>query len=174
MNKRNRNILIIISTLVLIVLIIFCVKYFLSNKPIKNENENEIDISKDEKEPIYAGERFDMDNTENAKIIGNVKQNISNKFLETKKYFDLKISDIKLESDASTGVTTFMAMVENIGNATHTEELVRIILLREDGSELDTIDGVIGELQKGEKTELVSYTGTDLANAYDFKIEKVK
>lgn len=173
MKKKNRNIGIIISVLVLIGMILFCIKYFWSNKPSESKNETEISESVTE-EPIYAGKRFDMNNTENARITGNIKQNISNKLLEERMYLDLKISDITLESDASTGVTTFMAMVENLSDSTHSEELVHIILLKKDGSELATIDGVIGELKKGEKTELTSYTGTDLANAYDFKIEKVQ
>ena len=172
MKKGNRNILIIISVLALIGIILFCIKYFSSNKP--SESKNETEISESVTEPIYAGKRFDMNNTENARITGNIKQNRSNKLLEERTYLNLKISDITLESDAITGVTTFMAMVENLSDLTHTEELVHIILLKEDGSELATIDGVIGELKKGERTEITSYTGTDLANAYDFKIEKVQ
>lgn len=168
MNKKNRNILIMIAIIILFVL--FCIKYFWLDKEFSNDKE----ISKPEIEANYVGKRFDMNNTENARIIGNLKQNISNKLLEEKNYFDLKISDIKLESDATTGVTTFMAIVENLGNSTHVEEPVHIILLKEDGNELATIDGIIGELKSGEKTELVSYTGTDLANAYDFKIEKAQ
>lgn len=170
MNKRNKNILIISG--ILLIVILLCIRYSSLNKA--SENKDEVKISESEAEPIYTEKRFDMNNTKNARIIGNIKQNISNKLLEERNYLDLRISDIKLESDASTGVTTFMAMVENMGDSTHGEELVRIILLNDEGIEFATIDGVIGELKKGEKTELASYTGTDLANAYDFRIEKAQ
>ena len=168
MSKKSRNVVFIIA--VIILLLMFGVKYFGIDKKHVNEKE----LTKNEFVEKCIVNRFDMNNTQNAKIIGNIKQNISNKLLEEKTYFDLKISDIKLESNNTTGVTTFMAVIENLGSSTHAEENVRIILLKEDGSELATIDGIIGEIKSGEKIELASYTGTDIANAYDFKIEKVQ
>ena len=52
-----------------------------------------------------------MNNTENAKINGGIKENISTKLAEEKTYKGMTVKDIKLVAEG--GVTRLTAIVEN-------------------------------------------------------------
>ena len=117
--------------------------------------------------PEYS--TIDMNNTENAKINGGIKENISTKLAEEKTYKGMTVKDIKLVAEG--GVTRLTAIVENTTTTNYEGEGITIIFINQDGTEYARLEGLLPAIEAGKTNELDAGTTADIANAYDFRIE---
>ena len=111
-----------------------------------------------------------MNNTQNAKVENGVKENVSEKLKEEKTFESLVIKDINLSAQG--GVTRFTATVENKGGDI-TDTMVVIRFVNEDGSDYAQLEVLIPTVKAGETTSIDASTTADIANAYNFTIEKM-
>ena len=98
------------------------------------------------------------------------KVNNSDKLEETRKVANFEITDITLKS--INNESNLLAQVKNVGT-TDMEDIteVTITVLNENEEEIAKMQGIIAALKAGETTELNVWTGIDIANAYDIRIE---
>lgn len=96
------------------------------------------------------------------------KLNTSTKLSETKTVNGLKIGNIQLTNKNNQSV--LLADVENVSGKDTKVTIVDIVLVDKNGAELGKVNGIIGNLKAGEKTQLNTSTMIDYANAYDFRI----
>jgi len=169
--KRFRTIIVI---LVLIIIGIILINNNKGNENVeeknietetKTESEDEND-SEENIEPQNIIEEF-------VDIVGEgTKLNVSNA-LNTEKVIDgLTITNIQLTS--KNGVSQLLADVVNPTNSKAGDFAVSITALDKDGNEILKIEGYISPIAPGGKTQLSSSVTDDYANAYDFKIEKLR
>ena len=97
-----------------------------------------------------------------------IKINKSTKLNEVKEVEGLQISNIQLTTEG--GMTTLLADVKNNSGAKTEVKQVEITLIREDGSEIAKITGIINELEVGATTQLNISTTYDYVEAYDFLV----
>ena len=134
-----------------------------TNQIENNQTEQEIE----QEMPEYS--TIDMNNTENAKINGGIKENISTKLAEEKTYKGMKVKNIKLIAEG--GITRLTATVENTTTENYEGGGITIIFIKEDGTEYARLEGVLPAIDSGKTNELDAGTTADIANAYDFRIE---
>ena len=67
-------------------------------------------------------------------------------------------------------MTTLLADVKNNSGAKTPVKQIEITLVREDGSEIAKITGIINELEVGATTQLNISTTSDYVEAYDFLV----
>ena len=169
MNKfKKRRLILILIIIVLAVIIGIAVYLNSKNKKIEQtENQNEVE----EQQKIENNELslIDMKNTENAKVEKGKKENISDKLLENKKYNGLEIKNIQLV--AENGTSEFTAEIQNNTGKDYASEIVKIIFVKQDGSEYATLDTMLPTIKSGKSKQISAGTTSDIINAYDFKIE---
>ena len=112
---------------------------------------------------------IDMNNTENAEITYNKKENISEKLSQEKSFNGLTIKDIKLI--AENGKSTLTATVENNSEKDYEGGKITIAFINSEGSEYDSLESVLPKIKKGTSNKLNASTTNDLINAYDFTIK---
>lgn len=99
------------------------------------------------------------------------KYNTSTKLSEIKKVGNLEFDDSQLTN--KNGKTTLLANVKNIGNKKIEWVELEIILIDQNGNELDTLDSLLGTIKPGENIQLNAETTNDYSNIYDY-IVKIK
>ena len=161
-NKINKK---IIYALLLIIIIVLSVLLIVYVNTRLNKKEEII-----EEKPYYG--LIDMENKENVKIENNVKENISDKLLQEKKFEEMTVKEIQLIAKDAT--TNFTATIENTSQKDYEESQIEIVFLKEDGSEYGVLPTYLASLKIGETTQINASTTSDLTNAYDFMIRKVK
>ena len=67
-----------------------------------------------------------------------------------------------------------LADLTNNTSAVHEEETVKIIIVDENGNQIEDLYAIIGKLQPGQTKKLNAQITSDIVNAYDFKIEAAK
>lgn len=97
------------------------------------------------------------------------KLNISSKLNETKKLENFEIGNIQLTH--KNGMSVVLADVVNNGSAVTNWTIIEVTLLDKNGNTINVLEGVIEDLQPGERTQLNMQTSSDYANAYDFTVK---
>lgn len=110
-----------------------------------------------------------MENDTNAEVKDGVKRNTSSKLLEEKTYNDMKIKDARIE--AAGGMSQFTATVENPYDKNIEGEIVNVVFINEDGTELARVETFFPDLEPNSISEINASTDMDIATAYDFYIE---
>ena len=151
--EKNKKTIIIL--LIVVIAIIAIVIYIQSRNNSADENLNQGNDQQSYVEEIEDG----------------IKINKSTKLNETKEVQGLQVTNIQLTLDS--GMTTLLADVtNNSGEETDVKNL-EITLLREDGSEIATVSGILKELAEGETTQLNITTTSNYIDAYDFSVKVV-
>lgn len=102
-------------------------------------------------------------------IEDGVKINKSSKLNEAKEIDGLTITNIQLTT--KDGMTTLLADVTNNSGASTAVRSVQITLLKQDGSELVTVTGIIDKLDVGGTTQLNIAMTSNYIEAYDFEVK---
>ena len=159
-NGKGKKIALIAIIAIIVIAVIATIIYFV----VKNNKEEETQNAQNENSLI------DMNNTENAEIIEGNKQNTSEALVQNKVYEGMTITGINLA--VYDGMSSFTATVENTSDKDYEGGIVVLIFTNQDGSEYARLEASIPEVKKGESTFIDAGTTSDIANAYDFRIEK--
>ena len=152
--KVNKNGVTLVALVVTIIGIILITTLSQNSKKTKEEELNQNQSSSQES---YVEE-----------IEDGIKINKSTKLNEAKEIDGLQISNIQLTTEG--GMTTLLADVTNNSGAKTPVKQIEITLVREDGSEIAKITGIINELEVGATTQLNISTTSDYVEAYDFLV----
>lgn len=104
-------------------------------------------------------------------IEDGVKINKSSQLNEAKEIDGLMITNIQLTT--KDGMTTLLADVTNHSGAKTEIKPVQITLLKQDGSELVTVTGIIDKLEVGGTTQLNIAMTSNYIEAYDFQVKSM-
>lgn len=163
-NKKNsRKYIVIIIAIILII----AIGAILIN--IKNKNSNNKNEQSNTQDETNTTSLIDMNNTENAEIKENIKENNSKKLLEDKQYEKLQITDIRLK--AENGMSNFTATVKNNTGKDYAGGLIKIKFINKDGSSYAELGAYMPDIKNGGTNTIDASTTADIANAYDFTIE---
>lgn len=149
--KKNEKRMILI---LLVILIIAVIAFVASRNKNKNQGEKT-------EENTVVEEFVEV-------LEDGTKLNISSKLAETKEFGSFKVGNIQLTMNSNQSV--LLADIENKTSAATDVTLLDVILYDKEGNELETIPGIVGPLEPGEKTQLNAGITADYANAYDFKV----
>ena len=152
MKKGRNKRLLIAGIIILIIIVIVLVVYLQKNKNLENEGNGENTNSTTES---YVEE-----------IEDGIKINKSTKLNEAKEVDGLTIANIQLTTEG--GMTTLLADVTNNSGVATQVKPVEITLVKEDGTEIAKVTGVINALDVGETAQLNISTTSDYVDAYDF------
>ena len=127
-----------------------------------------------EDENIVNNETVENNTVEEEKYVevleNGTKLNTSEKLKETKEIDGMEISNMQLTEEGN--ITKVLGTITNKSNTTKGNYEINIKLIDENGKELTTLVGYIGELEPGESTQLSTSTTFDYANTYDVEITK--
>ena len=127
-----------------------------------------------EDENIVNNETVENNTVEEEKYVevleNGTKLNTSEKLKETKEKDGMEISNMQLTEEGN--ITKLLGTITNNSNTTKGNYEINIKLIDENGKELTTLVGYIGELEPGESTQLSTSTTFDYANTYDVEITK--
>ena len=154
-NNEKKGLIILAVVAIVIIGVIFLIT---RPKTESNTNTNAGSITEENK----TVEEFVQNLDDGTKI------NTSTKLNETKTVNGLKIGNIQLTNKNNQSI--LLADVENTSGKDTPVMLIDIILIDKNGNELGKVNGIIGDLKAGAKTQLNTSTMIDYANAYDFKI----
>ena len=154
-NQKKRKVL-LAGTIIIILIIIGIVLISTLSQNTKKPKE-ELDQNQGSNQESYVEE-----------IEDGIKINKSTKLNEAKEIDGLQISNIQLTTEG--GMTTLLADVTNNSGAKTPVKQIEITLVREDGSEIAKITGIINELEVGATTQLNISTTSDYVEAYDFLV----
>ena len=158
MSKKEKQ---VIGVLIGIAVVAIIVVLIASGKNKEDENiaNNEIVESNTVEEEKYV------------EVLENgTKLNTSEKLKETKEIDGMEISNMQLTEEGN--ITKLLGTITNNSNTTKGNYEINIKLIDENGKELTTLVGYIGELEPGESTQLSTSTTFDYANTYDVEITK--
>lgn len=169
-NKKQKIIKILLIILVIVIFAI--IAYFmLTTKPDKElKPAPDIEIDYSELEVERDDGQINMTDTEFAKIKDGVKRNNSEKVKEEKEFNSLKILDGSIE--ASGGMSQFIAVVQNPYDKKIEEQIVKVVFVNQDGSQIAEIESVIPELEPNSENTINIVTELDITNAYDYYIKR--
>lgn len=143
---------IVISILVLITIVII-IAFFMMNQKNMPDTVNK--------------------NEENVKILEDgTKENTSKVLKQNKNIDGLEISDISLKEIG--GITTLLATITNNNTETTEQKEIKIEILDKDDNVLTTLRGNIDAMKPKETKQFNMAVTADVANAYDFRISKIK
>ena len=154
-NKKKRKTILALGAIIILIIIGIILITTLSQKSKKAKEE--LDQNQASNQESYVEE-----------IEEGIKINKSTKLNEVKEVEGLQISNIQLTTEG--GMTTLLADVKNNSGAKTEVKQVEITLIREDGSEIAKITGIINELEVGATTQLNISTTSDYVEAYDFLV----
>ena len=155
-NKKKRKSILALGTIIILIVIgIILITTLLQNS--KKTKEEELNQNQSSNQESYVEE-----------IEDGIKINKSTKLNEVKEVEGLQISNIQLTTEG--GMTTLLADVKNNSGAKTEVKQIEITLVREDGSEIAKITGIINELEVGATTQLNISTTSDYVEAYDFLV----
>ena len=110
-----------------------------------------------------------MEDGTNAEVKDGVKRNTSSKLQEERTYNDMIIKDARIE--AAGGMSQFATTVENPYDKNIEGQIVDIVFINEDGSELARVETFFPDLEPNSTSEINASTDIDITSAYDFYIE---
>lgn len=149
MKKNEKRMILILLIILAIVIIAVVVGKNKGNK--ENTDENQV-----KEEFVQVQE-------------DGTKVNISSKLAETKTVGAYKIGNIQLTTKDNQSI--LLADVENVSSSATEMKMIEITLLDKEGNTLETVPGVVKQLQPGETAQLNAGITEDYANSYDFKVE---
>ena len=155
-NKKKRKSILALGAIIILIIIGIILITTLSQNS-KNTKEEELNQNQSSNQESYVEE-----------IEDGIKINKSTKLNEAKEVDGLQISNIQLTTEG--GMTTLLADVTNNSGAKTPVKQIEITLVREDGSEIAKITGIINELEVGATTQLNISTTSDYVEAYDFLV----
>ncbi len=155
-NKKKRKSILALGAIVILIIIGIILITTLSQNS-KKTKEEELNQNQSSNQESYVEE-----------IEDGIKINKSTKLNEAKEVDGLQISNIQLTTEG--GMTTLLADVTNNSGAKTPVKQIEITLVREDGSEIAKITGIINELEVGATTQLNISTTSDYVEAYDFLV----
>lgn len=162
MNSNEKRWVILLVAVVIIAIVFFVVITNI-NKDNKGSQNN---VTQQQSVQNNNNEQFTTELDDGTKI------NTSETFGTTKTYNNLEISNIQFtEKD---GQSTFLADVKNNGTTTHEPEIVKIVLLDENGNTVAELKPAIEKIEPGETAQINSMISADVTNVKDFKIEAGK
>lgn len=161
--KIYKIIAIVLAILAIVVIAVFIA---VSNKPEESEQEQ------NQTELDYAEPQIDMKNLENAELEEAVKRNNSAKVHEDKVYNDMKISNAEIFSSQYS--SQFSATITNPFEKPIEGEAVYVVFLKQDGNEIARVETFFPDMEPNSENILNASSNLDIANSYDFYIEKVK
>lgn len=162
MNSNEKRWVILLVAVVIIAIVFFVVITNI-NKDNKGSQNN---VTQQQSVQNNNNEQFTTELDDGTKI------NTSETFGKTKTYNNLEISNIQFtEKD---GQSTFLADVKNNGTTTHEPEIVKIVLLDENGNTVATLNPAIEKIEPGETAQINSMISADVTNVKDFRIEAGK
>ena len=158
MSKKEKQVIgVLIGIAVIAIIVVLIVNG--KNKEDENIANNEIVESNTVEEEKYV------------EVLENgTKLNTSEKLKETKEIDGMEISNMQLTEEGN--ITKLLGTITNKSNTTKGNYEINIKLIDENGKELTTLVGYIGELEPGESTQLSTSTTFDYANTYDVEITK--
>lgn len=158
MSKKEKQ---VIGVLIGIAVVAIIVVLIVSGKNKEDEN-------------IVNNETVENNTVEEEKYVevleNGTKLNTSEKLKETKEIDGMEISNMQLTEEGN--ITKLLGTITNNSNTTKGNYEINIKLIDENGKELTTLVGYIGELEPGESTQLSTSTTFDYANTYDVEITK--
>ena len=154
-NQKKKKVL--LAGAIIIILIIIGIVLISTLSQNTKKPKEELDQNQGSNQESYVEE-----------IEEGIKINKSTKLNEVKEVEGLQISNIQLTTEG--GMTTLLADVKNNSGAKTEVKQVEITLIREDGSEIAKITGIINELEVGATTQLNISTTSDYIEAYDFLV----
>lgn len=162
MNSNEKRWVILLVAVVIIAIVFFVVITNI-NKDNKGSQNN---VTQQQSVQNNNNEQFTTELDDGTKI------NTSETFGKTKTYNNLEISNIQFtEKD---GQSTFLADVKNNGTTTHEPEIVKIVLLDENGNTVAELKPAIEKIEPGETAQINSMISADVTNVKDFRIEAGK
>ena len=166
-NKKKKISPKVVLAIVLLVILLLAGLIIHKNNTKTKNNQTEQQENQDETVSL-----IDMNNTENAKVEGGVKENTSENIAKDRKLGNLSITDIRLV--AQDGVTAFTATVKNDSNKDFAGGIVKIAFTSKDGSNYAELEAYIPEIVADGTNSINAGTTADIANAYDFTMELEK
>ena len=167
MNKEQKNkklkAIIILIILIIAIITIYCIINAIKTASTKNNDKSS------EKE-TQVESLIDLNKTENVKIENNEKENVSNELKKEKTFEGMTIKDIQLKTNE--GVTQFIATVENNSGSDYAGGKVVIHFTNKNGEEYALVNGILPSIANGESNSIIAGTTEDVANAYNFSIQK--
>ena len=154
-NQKKKKVL--LAGAIIIILIIIGIVLISTLSQNTKKPKEELDQNQGSNQESYVEE-----------IEEGIKINKSTKLNEAKEIDGLQISNIQLTTEG--GMTTLLADVTNNSGAKTPVKQIEITLVREDGSEIAKITGIINELEVGATTQLNISTTSDYIEAYDFLV----
>ena len=159
MNSNEKRWVILLVAGVIIAVIFFVVITNIN----KGDGENQNNVTQQQSVQNTSNEEFTTELDDGTKI------NTSESFGQTKTYNNLEISNIQFTS--KDGKSTLLADVKNTGTTTHEPEIVKIVLLDENGNTVTELKPAIEKIEPGETAQINSSVSADVANVKDFRIE---
>ena len=162
MNSNEKRWIILLVAVVIIAIVFFVVITNIN----KGDNGSKNNVTQQQSVQSGNNEQFTTELDDGTKV------NTSETFVQTKTYNNLEISNIQFtEKD---GQSTFFADVKNNGTTTHEPEIVKIILLDENGNTVAELNPAIERIEPGKTAQINSMISADVTNVKDFKIEAGK
>ena len=160
MNKNEKRWIVLLVAVVIIAIVLFVALGMSKNK--SNEGGQTGGSNNNGAENV-------VDNTYSTQLDDGTRLNKSTNFNSTKTYGNLEISNIQFTS--KDGKSTLLADVKNTGTTTHEPEIVKIVLLDENGNTVTELKPAIEKIEPGETAQINSSISADVANVKDFRIE---
>ena len=159
MNSNEKRWIILLVAVVIIAIVFFVVITNIN----KGDDESQNNVTPQQTVQGGNNEQYTTELDDGTKV------NTSETFNQTKTYNNLEISNIQFtEKD---GQSTFLADVKNNGTTTHEPEIVKIVLLDENGNTVVELKPAIGRIEPGETDQINSMVSADVTNVKDFRIE---
>lgn len=157
MKKKEKRLILVLLIILAIVVIIYVVR--------QNQNKGEDGTGVTGSQQIAKAEGTYTETLEDGTVL-----NTSEEFNGTKTYNGLEISNIQYTE--KNGMTVLLADVKNTSDTAHSLELVKIIVVGENGEDMAVMNSIIGDVGPGETIELNASMTGNIVNAKDFRIEK--
>lgn len=148
--------LVIIVLLIVLIIVILTVTIIGKTKNKGNETNNRL-VAENVNENVM-------------KLDNGTQLNTSKELKSAKTYKTVEIGNIQVSS--IDGNSIILADVRNTGSTTFAREIVKMILIGENGQEIATIQAVIPELKTNETNQLNAMITDNIANIKDFRIEQ--
>ncbi len=160
MNSNEKRWIILLVAVVIIAIVFFVV---ITNVNKGNDENGNTATQQQVEQNVNNNEQYTTELDDGTKI------NTSDTFAQTKTYNNLEISNIQFtEKD---GKSTFLADVKNNGATTHEPEIVKIVLLDENGNTVTELHPAIERIEPGETAQINSMISANVTNVKDFRIE---
>ena len=164
---KDKGAIIVCAVAIVLIIVLLVVKGGQKNNDENTNQNTNKQIENSVTEPT-------QDNTTVEKYVqesaNGGKVNTSEQLKKTKTIDGLEISDIRLVENGN--LSQIVANVKNPTSETKGNFDILITALDENGNKLLSLTGVIDTVKPGETVQLNASVTADIANAYDFTVEK--